>query len=387
MKKVLLLLSITAMVYACSKNEVNPNPYAPVTSLTLSADSVTIMPGDELNLTYTYTPKNTTDIVSVIWKIENTDIINFDIYSQSIIYGRNPGKTYAIAYFRDRPEIADTCIVTVVPRKVNRIEFDKTNLDMFVGAETRLHATVYPENATYQDLKWNSSDETIATVENGKISALSAGTVNIVAETLDGTIKATCNVQVKNVPVSGITIPGLSKGQKFLIGEELQLTYNIYPENAFNKKIRISSSDESVIKIDENLKLQALSKGEATITVASEDGGVSEDYNVIVGDITLFINLQISGFHSNFDGYFTGTIYCTLYNTSKYSIDITSLVILNGLGQTETTASGDLLGQVLPHSTSKSIEGRFTYVYYPKFVWTYQYNGNTYEITYDTKKN
>ena len=376
---------ITLAFYACS-NENNPNPYLPATSLTLSADSVTIMPGEELHLTYTYAPKNTTDIVSVIWKIANTDIINFDIYSQSIIYGKNPGKTYVIAHFRDRPEIADTCMVSVIPRQVNRIELDKTKVEMLVGSDTTLRATVYPENATYQDLTWNSSDETIATVENGKISALSAGMADIVAATLDGTVKATCKIQVKNVPVSSITVDGLSDGQKFLIGEELQLTYTVYPENAFNKKIRISSSNESIIKIDENLKLQVLSKGEATITVASEDGSVSDDYKVTAGDITLFISTQISGAYTNIMGNITGTLYCTLYNRSKYTINVTSLTILNGSGTTISTASNDLLGQIPPYSTSKSIGGQFTAVYYPRFVWVYEYDGKTYETIYDTRK-
>lgn len=385
MKKALFLFMITLAFYACS-NENNPNPYLPATSLTLSADSVTIMPGEELHLTYTYAPKNTTDIVSVIWKIANTDIINFDIYSQSIIYGKNPGKTYVIAHFRDRPEIADTCMVSVIPRQVNRIELDKTKVEMLVGSDTTLRATVYPENATYQDLTWNSSDETIATVENGKISALSAGMADIVAATLDGTVKATCKIQVKNVPVSSITVDGLSDGQKFLIGEELQLTYTVYPENAFNKKIRISSSNESIIKIDENLKLQVLSKGEATITVASEDGSVSDDYKVTAGDITLFISTQISGAYTNIMGNITGTLYCTLYNRSKYTINVTSLTILNGSGTTISTASNDLLGQIPPYSTSKSIGGQFTAVYYPRFVWVYEYDGKTYETIYDTRK-
>lgn len=246
MKNVLFLVVLTALFYACSDSE--DNLPGPLTSLTLSADSVAIMPGDEINLTYTYTPEKTTDIVSVLWKIENTDIANFDIYDQRTIYGKNPGKTYVVAYFRDKPEITDTCTIRVLPREVKRIEIDKKNLEIFVGKDTLLRATVYPENATYQDLKWSSSNESIATVENGKVSARSAGTADIIVETLDGSVEATCKIQVKNIPVSSIVIDNLSKTQKWLVGEELQLTYKVYPENAFNKKIKISSSDESVVQ-------------------------------------------------------------------------------------------------------------------------------------------
>lgn len=108
---------------------------------------------------------------------------------------------------------------------------------------------------------------------------------------------------------------------EMLVGSDTTLRATVYPENTFNKKIRISSSNESIIKIDENLKLQVLSKGEATITVASEDGSVSDDYKVTAGDITLFISTQISGAYTNIIGNIIGTLYCTLYNRSKYTIN------------------------------------------------------------------
>lgn len=383
MKNVLFLVVLTAFFYACSKSE--DNLPGPLTSLTLSADSVAIMPGEEINLTYTYTPEKTTDIVSVLWKIENTDIANFDIYDQGTIYGKNPGKTYVVAYFRDRPEITDTCTIRVLPRDVKRIEIDKKNLEIFVGRDTLLRATVYPENATYQDLKWSSSNESIATVENGKVSARSAGTADIIVETLDGSVKATCKVQVKNIPVSSIVIDNLSKTQKWLVGEELQLTYKVYPENAFNKKIKISSSDESVVQIDENFKLKVLSKGEATITVASEDGNTSEDYQVTTGDITLFITYGISGAYTNLNGIITGTVYFTLYNGSNRSIDLTSIIIFNGYGTQLNIETSDVPGQILPYS-NKSVGIKFNGVYYPKFTWYYTFEGKTYQFTYDMKQ-
>lgn len=61
MKNVLFLVVLTAFFYACSKSE--DNLPGPLTSLTLSADSVAIMPGEEINLTYTYTPEKTTECV------------------------------------------------------------------------------------------------------------------------------------------------------------------------------------------------------------------------------------------------------------------------------------------------------------------------------------
>lgn len=58
---------------------------------------------------------------------------------------------------------------------------------------------------------------------------------------------------------------------KMLVGETLQLQVTITPDNATNKNVFWKSSDESVIKIDENGMLQAIGKGVAEIIVSSED--------------------------------------------------------------------------------------------------------------------
>ena len=55
---------------------------------------------------------------------------------------------------------------------------------------------IKPTNATYSDVIWNSSDNAVATVSTGSITAISEGTAVITAETYDGKFKATCTVVV-----------------------------------------------------------------------------------------------------------------------------------------------------------------------------------------------
>lgn len=74
-----------------------------------------------------------------------------------------------------------------------------------VGETKTLTATVAPDNATDKTVSWNSEDETVATVADGVVTAVAAGTAVITATANDGSgVKAQCTVTVK--------IPGLLAG-------------------------------------------------------------------------------------------------------------------------------------------------------------------------------
>ena len=63
----------------------------------------------------------------------------------------------------------------------------------------QLTATVLPEDASYQTVKWYSSDEEVATVdENGLVTAKKAGTVTITVITDDKKLTAQCELTVRD---------------------------------------------------------------------------------------------------------------------------------------------------------------------------------------------
>ena len=79
---------------------------------------------------------------------------------------------------------------------VMAVALDKTTLSLEVGASESLTATVFPDNATNKSVSWKSSDEGVATVDAGKVTAVKAGTASITATTLDRGKTATCTVTV-----------------------------------------------------------------------------------------------------------------------------------------------------------------------------------------------
>lgn len=80
--------------------------------------------------------------------------------------------------------------------KVTKVELDKSRLTLEVGDEETLIPTITPDNATNQTVTWSSDNEQVATVENGKVTAVGAGTTTITVETKDGEFTATCEVTV-----------------------------------------------------------------------------------------------------------------------------------------------------------------------------------------------
>ena len=95
------------------------------------------------------------------------------------------------------------CAVTVDPIAVTGISLDRNSLQLFVGASETLSAKVSPDNATSPSVSWDSSDNEVATVENGVVTAIAAGRTIITAASSSFT--AECEVEVKTVEAESLT--------------------------------------------------------------------------------------------------------------------------------------------------------------------------------------
>jgi len=98
---------------------------------------------------------------------------------------------------------------SVVP--VTGVNLNRSALSLKIGETGTLSATVNPSNATYKTVIWSSSNSGIASVNNGKVTAISGGTATITASTVDGT-SATCTVTVKS-PVVFLDLAEILKTQ------------------------------------------------------------------------------------------------------------------------------------------------------------------------------
>ena len=174
-----------------------------------------------------------------------------------------------------------TCEVFVtVP--VTGVTLSQTKLPLLRGATAKLTATVSPTGATNRKITWSSNNTTVATVENGTVTAVSAGNAIITVTTEDGNHTARCEVVVTDpIPVSGVTLSQTKL--PLLKGATAKLTATVSPADATNKKVRWSSNNTAVA-IVENGTVTAVSAGNATITVTTEDGNYTARCVVVVTD-------------------------------------------------------------------------------------------------------
>ena len=85
---------------------------------------------------------------------------------------------------------------------VSEVKLDKTTLELLVGETANLTATVLPQDASDKTVVWSSSDEKIAKVENGKVTAVAEGEAVITVKAGDKT--ATCKVTVVKDTGTGV---------------------------------------------------------------------------------------------------------------------------------------------------------------------------------------
>lgn len=170
-----------------------------VNGIVLSETDITINEGETATITATVTP-DLANNKAIVWTSSNESIATVDEYG--VITAHLQGKVIIIAKSTDGSNISASCTVTVV-KLVTSIYINNTMVGMKIGEQTTLTAYAIPSDATNTHLRWYSEDESIATVEDGVVTAVGIGTTYICVESTDGSnIVEKCKVEVG--PFSGI---------------------------------------------------------------------------------------------------------------------------------------------------------------------------------------
>ncbi|GHT80025.1 hypothetical protein FACS189467_1010 [Bacteroidia bacterium] len=165
-------------------------------------------------------------------------------------------------------------LTITIPIAVTRVTLNKATTALAVGGSTEtLTATVVPNNAADQSVAWSSSDDGVATVNNGEIAAVAEGTATITVTTTDGSKTATCDVTVSatSVALTGVALNKTTT--RLFAGRSTETLTPIFtPANATNQNVSWGSSAPS-IAIVSNGVVTPVAVGDAIITVTAADGG------------------------------------------------------------------------------------------------------------------
>lgn len=170
--------------------------YIPVSSLSLDKENYIMKIGDNVTLNAEVLPTNATNKL-LIWASDNENVA---VVNQGVVAAIGEGVANITVSTSDGT-FTKTCMVEVkkdiiiVP--VTGISLNKENYTLQVGREYTLSASIIPEYATDKTVIWTSDNEGVATVEKGVVTALTSGSANITASTIDGQIKDSCIIKVE----------------------------------------------------------------------------------------------------------------------------------------------------------------------------------------------
>lgn len=169
--------------------------------------------------------------------------------------------------------------------RVTGVSLTHNTLTLNVGDTNTLMATLLPTNATNKSIIWSTNNNTIASVDNGIVTAHAKGQSTITATTEDGDYSASCVVTVNEattiVDVQGILLSAYTLSMK--VRETANLTANIRPSNATNKNVTWTTNDSTVASVSNGV-VTANSVGQATIRAITEDGGYMDSCIVTVSE-------------------------------------------------------------------------------------------------------
>jgi uncharacterized protein (TIGR02145 family) len=249
-----------------------------VVKVTLDKPTLTLEVGQSEKLTATILPIDAVNQV-IEWTSNDNEVATVEDGEVKAIKAGNA----TITVTTDDGDLTATCAVSVVDAavKVESISLDKPTLDMEEGDIETLTFTIMPANATNQDVRWESSDDKIATVANGEVTAVKAGNAIITVITLEGDKTAKCEITITE-PFISITDMWIDKPSLTLLeGEEETIVPTITPSDATNQTIIWDSTDDNVAIVDGG-KITAVKAGTATITAITQDGNIKDECLVTV---------------------------------------------------------------------------------------------------------
>ncbi len=256
--------------------------------LSLDRNEMTLYAGTSFTLTPIITPDNATE-KSVTWESRDESVAT--VSDSGVVTALKAGKvTISASISGNGLNATSSCHVTV-KQYVTGIILDKTDDTVYAGERLTLTATVTPNDASDKQVTWASSDEAVATVSKGVVTALKAGNATITATAADGGgANAACEIAVLT-PVASVTVTTADARKWFKPGDELTLTADVQPADAHDSSLTWSSTNEKAARVDGGV-VTAVGRGKATIKAAAHNG-IAGTYTVAVEDRAADIELTI----------------------------------------------------------------------------------------------
>ena len=216
-----------------------------ITKITLNNDELNVEQGETFKFKAEIEPEIYPD-KTVTWVSSDENVAT--IGADGTLTGISIGEC-TITAISSNDKVKAECKVKVNPISVKVLELDKTSVKILIGSTETLLANVSPDNAANKNITWASSNESIATVDNGIVTGVAAGTAIITVTTEDGSLQQSCEVTVGGV---NIFMTSTAWGGVLWVGSFEQRNYTLENDNdvdVYVKSISISGYTSSINEI------------------------------------------------------------------------------------------------------------------------------------------
>ncbi len=224
------------------------------------------------------------------------DIIEAKLQGSTVnITALKAGNTAVTITLKEDNSKTVTCNITVTDDTTSELlPLSATDMELVEGTTGKI--VTNPALSADVKVSYKSSDETVATVADGTVTAVKAGTATITIKA-DGYEEATCKVTVTAKQQPEPELKAL-KALDMTLEEEAAKKIETDPVLPEGVTVRYESSDKAVASVDAYGTVTSVKAGEATITVTAE-GYVPAKCKVTViakaaGEITTGTNVEVS---------------------------------------------------------------------------------------------
>lgn len=263
------------------------------------------------------------------------------------------------------------------PVKVADIKISPEKRKVNVGGEYGLKVIFTPDNASNRNVVWTSSNEQIATVdENGMVKGISEGKCSIKAISADGGYESSCEINV----VSIYELTELSFEQaviQLFPTKSYQLQPLKTPSTALVDGLQWNSSDDNIVKVDQNGLVEAIKPGVAVISVKTADGEFEATCKIQVNNI-VDVNKSISS-AVIIGGYVNAFVVYYIGNSSDEDIILNDVYVVDGWTDNRVAQMDPSQLGTMPAHTSISVSTTLNNVFLPCLIVKYKYNGKDFE--------
>ena len=211
-------------------------------------------------------PSNANKNTEITWTSKKKAVAS--VNQKGLVTGKTVGNSMIMATSQNG--YSTDCLV-VCQAKITGITINPVTANMTVGQKITLTATTSPEIVT-ENVTWKSRNEDVAKVDNnGNVTGIGKGVVEIIAQNPGGTIQAVCTVTVKINPTEiRLNYSKLVLDKNSSNIPKLEAT--ILPDTTYvNNSIVWDSSNKNVVTV-ENGKLTLIGNGKTQITAKTENG-------------------------------------------------------------------------------------------------------------------